>query len=148
MKKLFILLLAATFFVACNNIKNENESPEAVIESFIKYAQDGGFIKIISQLNYYSNNPNKTAAEEKQQNLNWFLELDKKKQGRLIEYYKEKYKDAVITSSEKITNKLWLIDVKSYDFKGEKTILKDETFWVINIDGNWHRYISKVSRNQ
>ena len=67
--------------------------------------------------------------------------MEKKKQSYLIEYYKDKYKDAVITKSDKISNNLWRIYIKSYDYTGQKTILKEEPILVINIDGNWYRYV-------
>jgi hypothetical protein len=147
MKKLLLLnvLLVSFFFTGLTSVnfdsQSQNKSPESLVKSFIKYAQDGDFLKIISNLNYYNNFPDKTASDEKKQNVKRFLEMEKKKQFYLIEYYKDKYKDAVITKSDKISNNLWRIFIKSYDYTGQKTILKEEPILVINIDGNWYIYV-------
>ena len=146
MKKKILLnaLLIPFFFFAQTSVdhhyENQNKSPESLVKSFIQYAKDGDFLKIISQLTYYNNDPDQTATDEKKQSLEDFIEMDKKKQFYLIEYFKDKYKDAVITRSDEISNKLWCIYVKSYDYTGQKTTLKEEPFFVINVDGNWYRY--------
>ena len=153
MKKLLLInvLLIPFVFSGLSYVdydsESQNKSPESLIKSFIKYAQDGDFLKIISNLNYYNNYPDKTASDEKKESVKTFLEMEKKKQFYLIEYFKDKYKDAVITKSVKISNNLWRIHIKSYDYTGQKTILKEEPILVIKIDGNWYRYIYTPTPN-
>lgn len=108
---------------------------ELLIIKFIKYAQDGDFLKIISELNYY------TSEEEKTQAIKNFSVMEKKKQFYLVEYYKAKYKDAAVIKSDKVSDSIICVFVESYDYTGEKITSKEEPIFVINIDGNWYRYI-------
>ena len=108
---------------------------ELLIIKFIEYAQDGDFLKIISELNYY------TSEEEKTQAIKNFSVMEKKKQFYLVEYYKAKYKDAAVIKSDKVSDSIICVFVESYDYTGEKITSKEEPIFVINIDGNWYRYI-------
>ena len=122
-----------------NPTTTPNKSPESLAEYFLEYAKEGNLLDINIQINY--NDRDKRLSFLRTWNK-WGREKlpnGESKQITLINYYKEKYKNASIKEIEKISEDILVIKIsKVANFKGKETKYETELVFAGNFNGEWY----------
>jgi len=116
-----------------------NSSPESLAEYYLEYAKDGNLFDINIQINYNDRDEKLSFIRNWKEWRREKLPNGESKQIPLINYYKDKYKNASIKEIEKISEDVVVIKIyKVANFKGKETEYETELVFAGNFNGKWY----------